>query len=213
MNFIINTFLRLLILIICVIIEIITVVNIIKYFSFEGFTNKKRLIFLLLPLVIVFMMFFQGNYRLPKIDIESAISIAQNTVSSKEDKISNGIYDNEQCNIILSSYKSDDAYKELDDISNKYSGIIGFFSKSSFSNEIKYYLTPMTSDRQSEGFYMHQGYRGKVFIAVKKDTIVELDYLVYRKTDKFFGILFSPPIFDTIDFTQIINSKYLVEKQ
>ncbi|MBQ2847272.1 MAG: hypothetical protein IJC37_01105 [Clostridia bacterium] len=207
MSFIISTFLRLIILIVCAIIEIFTIVNIIRDFS------CKKLIFLFIPFLIVFTMFFQGNYKQPKLDVEKAICIAQNTISSKENKIPAGIYDNGQYNVILSSYESDDAYKELDDISNEYNKFFKLFAKKGFCDNIKYLITPMKSDRQSEGFYMHQGYRGSVFIAVNKELIIEIDYLIYRKADEILGAIYSPPVLNTIDFTQIITPENLVQKE
>lgn len=207
MNFIIGTFGRLMIVSVCVVVEIFSVVNIIKHFSY------KKLIFLFIPLLIVFTMFFQGNYKQPKINVEKAICIAQNTISSKENKIPAGIYDNGQYNVILSSCESDDAYKELDDIYNKYNKFVKLFAKKGFCDNIKYLITPMKSDRQSEGFYMHQGYQGNVLIAVNKETIVEIDYLICRKADGILGVIYSPPVLNTIDFTQIITPENLIQKE
>ena len=207
MDFIIGSFLRLLILSVCIAVEIIVVMNIIKHFSF------KKVILLLIPFMTVFTMFFQGIYIKPKIDIENAINIAQNIASSDENKNSCGVYDNGDYHIILSSYESDDAYKELDDISDKNKGICKAFLIKCSDDGINYYISPMRSDRQAEGFYMHQGYKGTVIVAVKKDLIVEFDYSVYRKSDELFGWLFAPPVTERIDFSRTINLKNLKSRE
>lgn len=191
MDEVIGGIIRIIVAVILIAMFVTAIVGLVK----KSPKKKTCIVFLIVPVLLVYTMYFSGSFRKAPFDEQNIAEIIEmaKTPNDKDGSFhgsaENGIV--EYTGYIQNGklYGDEDEFF-LDRLVDK------LFSRTGTYDGRAYYIDPASSDKGPHWeASCHDGYVGRIAIQLDDEHYIDFSYKISRKIDNLLGFFYAPPLF------------------